>query len=540
MKRASKKITLAGAVLLASMPAAFWLTPVAAQMPADRYGNEHAAGTPDYYAGDAADADIVILTQPELDELVGPIALYPDDLLAIVLPASTYPLDVIEAARFLDKHEHNASARPDEDWDESVTALLNYPEVVHLLNDDVDWMWKLGGAVLNQQQDVIEAVERFRDRAYAAGNLRSDEYQTVSHEGDAIEILPVDEEVIYVPYYEPREVVVRHVTRVYYYYPRPRPVYYYPYPAGHYFFRDSFWGVTTAYRIGWSNRYLNVWHYTYRGHPYYGHRYSFHYRRPAHDIHHTRYVRGSGRYADRHRHGDRWRPRRGSTVRLGDRPRRAVRHDRIRTDTTAGNTGRHQDRDRYVHDSNHRYRQQDSDLSTRGSNRHRRQANSGNDARQARPEQSRDQIRFRERPDTVTTTVRRDRQTASPDADDLRRRDHRRDASSRAARNQAMQRTADARTAARAAANRNASRAPASAERRAAPTRSDVRRDAAAARRPATPAKPPVVRQTRRPDNRADRAAEEKRQRRSEAKERKESRAERAPARTTRQHRRRN
>ena len=75
-----------------------------------------------------------VLTNAELESLVGPIALYPDDLLAIVLPASTFPLQVVQAKRFLENLESDPSLKPDESWDDSVVALTNYPEVVELLN----------------------------------------------------------------------------------------------------------------------------------------------------------------------------------------------------------------------------------------------------------------------------------------------------------------------------------------------------------------------------------------------------------------------
>ena len=120
-----------------------------------------------------------LLSSAELQELVGPIALYPDDLLAVVLPASTYPLQLVQAQRFLDDLKSDSSLQPDESWDDSIVALINYPEAVELLNDDLDWTWRLGEAVVAQQADVIAAVESFRDRAYAAGNLKSDEHQTV-------------------------------------------------------------------------------------------------------------------------------------------------------------------------------------------------------------------------------------------------------------------------------------------------------------------------------------------------------------------------
>ena len=293
-----------------------------AQVPVDSQGNplEPVAGEYD------EPATAPLLTAAELEELVGPVALYPDDLLAIVLPASTYPLEIVQAARFLEQRKADDTLEPDETWDESVTALLNYPEVIELLNEDIDWTWRLGEAVIAQQEQLIAAIESFRDRAYAAGNLKTDEHQTVSHEDGVIEIVPVDEEIIYVPYYEPEEVVVYQPRRVYYYYPRAYPVYYYPYPAGYRFVNGYFWGVTTAFTIGWHSDYLHVYHPTYWGHPYYGrYYYSHYYRRPSIQVYNTWYVNNSHRYArHRYRDGDYWRPRHRSGARPRDQRVRNV------------------------------------------------------------------------------------------------------------------------------------------------------------------------------------------------------------------------
>jgi Protein of unknown function (DUF3300) len=212
-----------------------------------------------------------ILSGDELADVVGPIALYPDDLIGIVLPASTYPLQIVEAARFLDKRKQDPSLKPSEDWDDSVVALLNYPEVVQLLNDDLDWTWDLGTAVLNQRGDVLDAIQTFRERARAAGNLRTDNHQTVTEQTDgAITIAPADPQVIYVPYYEPERVVVYQTRPVFDYYPWAYPVYYYPYPAGYAFDTGLFWGVTSFFSIGWHSHLLYIHHYGYRDHPYYG------------------------------------------------------------------------------------------------------------------------------------------------------------------------------------------------------------------------------------------------------------------------------
>lgn len=216
-----------------------------------------------------------ILDSAQLDTLVAPIALYPDDLLAIVLPASTYPLQVVEAQRFLVDNQGNANAEPDPAWDDAIVAMLNYPEALELLNDDLDWTWSLGQAVLSQQGDVIEAVERFRDDAYLAGNLASDEYQTVTREAERVVIEPADPEVIYVPYYDPVQVVVRQPRPVFFYHPRAYPLYYYPYAVGHRFYRDPFfWGVSTAFSISWRNRYLHLSYFDTIHHPFYGYRFN--------------------------------------------------------------------------------------------------------------------------------------------------------------------------------------------------------------------------------------------------------------------------
>jgi hypothetical protein len=269
-----------------------------------------------------------VLSEPldteELVDLVGPVALYPDDLLAIVLPAAAYPLQIVQAARFLDNLEEDDTLKPDEAWDESVVALLNYPEVIELMNNDLEWTWQLGEAVLNQEADVIAAVETFRDRAVLAGNLASDEHQTVETREGTITITPVESEVIYVPYYEPERVVVYQPYPVYHYYPRAYPVYYYPYPVDHHFNYGFFWGITTAFTIGWHSNHLNVHYSNYYSHPYYGHTYfgrnHYYHRPPRHRSRHR-----DGR--DRRHDGDRWRPGRGygdrpaNRDRRGDRPR---------------------------------------------------------------------------------------------------------------------------------------------------------------------------------------------------------------------------
>ncbi len=281
-----------------------------AQVPVD--DNGEVIGAYEEQPSQTGNEEIPLLSTAELEELIGPIALYPDDLLAIVLPAAAYPLQIIDAGRFLEELEDDPTLKPDPDWDDSVVALINYPEVVELLNDDIDWTWRLGEAVVSQQADVVTAIETFRDRAYAAGNLKSDSYQNVTRDEGVIEITPVTEDVIYVPYYEPERVVVYQPRPVYYYYPRAYPVYYYPYSSAHAFHDGYFWGVTTAFTIGWYTDSLNVFHHSYHGHPYYGRHYRdrWWYRRPSINVYNTTYIsRNTPVTVNRYYGGDRWRPR---------------------------------------------------------------------------------------------------------------------------------------------------------------------------------------------------------------------------------------
>jgi len=281
-----------------------------AQVPVDQDGNpvgtySEASGVSDTSATPASQVLSAVET------LVGPIALYPDDLLAIVLPASSYPLEIVQAARFIERLKSDSSLKPDDDWDDSIIALLNYPEVIQMMDGDIDWMWRLGEAVISQQSEVINAVEAFRDRAYAAGNLKTDEYQTVSNDEGIIEITPVDEEIIYVPYYEPAEMVVYQPRPVYNYYPSAYPSYYYPYPIGYQFRYGQFWGVTTAFSIGWGNNYLNVYHPSYLGHPYYGRSYYGNFYRHSSIGLYNSWYGGYGHSSQQYRYsnGDHWRPR---------------------------------------------------------------------------------------------------------------------------------------------------------------------------------------------------------------------------------------
>ena len=152
------------------------------------------------------------LSPDQLDDLVAPIALYPDPLLSQVLVAATYPLEIVQASQFMQRNPSLTGpaltqAAQEQNWDPSVQALVVFPDVVKRLNDDITWTTNLGNTFLSQQQDVMDAVQRMRQKAQDAGKLAPTPQQNVvteSQEGRPyIEIRPVDPEVIYVPAYDP-------------------------------------------------------------------------------------------------------------------------------------------------------------------------------------------------------------------------------------------------------------------------------------------------------------------------------------------------
>jgi Protein of unknown function (DUF3300) len=200
-----------------------------------------------------ASTDTPVVTNPnDLDKLVGPIALYPDDLIAIILPASTFPIEVVQADRFLERRKADKSLPVNDAWQDSVKALLNYPEVVKMMSNDLDWTVALGEAVVADQSAVLQAVQRFRRQTQSVGNLNTDDKQTIVVEKEVIKIVPSNPEVIYVPQYNPTTVVVSSPTPVYGYWPAPYPVYYYPYAPGAAFATGLIWGaaITAAWHGG--------------------------------------------------------------------------------------------------------------------------------------------------------------------------------------------------------------------------------------------------------------------------------------------------
>ena len=140
------------------------------------------------------------LPQEKLDSLLAPIALYPDQLLAQTLMASTYPLDVVAAARFVTdnrdlKGDALDKAVAEKDWDPSVQSLTGFPQVLEMMNDKLDWTQELGNAFLADKERVMQTVQTLRQKAEAAGNLESNEQQTIVKEKQTIIIEPAKTEV---------------------------------------------------------------------------------------------------------------------------------------------------------------------------------------------------------------------------------------------------------------------------------------------------------------------------------------------------------
>jgi uncharacterized membrane protein YgcG len=186
-----------------------------------------AADTP---AGGSAPAPML---QEKLESLLAPIALYPDQLLTQALMASTYPLDVVAAARFVKENRELKGdaldkAVAEKSWDPSVQSLTGFPQVLEMMNDKLEWTQELGDAFLADEKRVLQTVQGLRQKAEAAGNLKSSEQVKVVKEQSVIIIEPAQPEVVYVPTYNPTVVYGSWWAPAYppYYY--PPPPYYYP------------------------------------------------------------------------------------------------------------------------------------------------------------------------------------------------------------------------------------------------------------------------------------------------------------------------
>src|SRR4030081_3641312 len=168
----------------------------------------------------------VQLSAQELQQLVAPIALYPDALVAQILAASTYPTEIVEADRWIQNHpnvkgEELAKEVDKQSWDPSVKALMQFPSVLENMDKNLTWTSSLGDAYANQQQNVTDAVQTLRQQAHKNGHLDSNEQEKVATQGNTIVIEPANPEVVYVPQYDPWLVYVAPIVSYPGWYPEP-------------------------------------------------------------------------------------------------------------------------------------------------------------------------------------------------------------------------------------------------------------------------------------------------------------------------------
>lgn len=215
------------------------------------------AAAQDYFPppppGSYAPAPVAPAFSPqELDQMLAPVALYPDALLSQLLMASTYPLEVVEAARWSRTHpgpRGDAAVRAAQgmNWDPSVISLLAFPQILDMMDRNLEWTQRLGDAFLSQEAQLMDTVQALRQRAYAAGTLRSDERMRVYVRGSYLVIEPTYPSLLYVPHYDP--------TLVYgqWWWPAYPPVYWAPW-QGYYarpgYAAGFYWGSGIRLGIG--------------------------------------------------------------------------------------------------------------------------------------------------------------------------------------------------------------------------------------------------------------------------------------------------
>ncbi len=227
------------------------------------------AQTPPAGATAAAASAPAPFSQGELEAMVAPIALYPDALLSQMLMASTYPLDIVEAARWRKanpnlKDQALQDALQKQPWDASVKSLTAFPDVLDRMNQDLAWTQKLGDAFLGQQKELLDAVQSLRRKAQASGHLDSNQQQAVRVETQeskqVIIIEPANPQVVYVPTYQP---TVVYGGWGYPAYPPYYPPYWYP-PVATPLVNGFFWGVGLAAagalwgNVGWGHGDVNI------------------------------------------------------------------------------------------------------------------------------------------------------------------------------------------------------------------------------------------------------------------------------------------
>ncbi|MFT6692390.1 MAG: hypothetical protein ACJAXH_002928 [Colwellia sp.] len=214
----------------------------------------------------AEEAQEIFLSEAELAQTLAPIALYPDTLLTHILIASTYPIEVIEAERWLNKHAKLTASQVEKKvekkgWDASIKALLVFPRVLGKLSEDLTWMLKLGDAFLQNEERVLASIQTLRQQADEAGSLANIDNVKVIKEQQIIIIEPAQPEIIYVPYYDTRLVYGRwywaHYPPVYWHNPRYYAANHGSFYWGHGVHISSHFYFST---FNWHNRHVVVNH----------------------------------------------------------------------------------------------------------------------------------------------------------------------------------------------------------------------------------------------------------------------------------------
>jgi hypothetical protein len=232
---------------------ALWAAMVALSLQGNGFAQGMIEGSspPILPATDVAGSDLVApmearFSTEQIEQLVAPIALYPDALLAQVLMAAGYPLEVVQAARWVgDNSGLQGQAMDDaiarQPWDPSIKTLVFFPSVLQRMNDNLDWTQDLGDAFLAQESEVMNAVQHLRRQAYDAGSLASNEKQTVSTYGETIVVEPADPATVYVPTYNPTRVYGSSWAPTTVYYPAVYSETYYPAPSYSTYDSSSTW-----------------------------------------------------------------------------------------------------------------------------------------------------------------------------------------------------------------------------------------------------------------------------------------------------------
>ena len=237
-------------------------------------------------------------SRAELHQMLAPVALYPDTVLSHVLIAATYPLEVVQAARWANANsklsaESAVAAVENQDWDPSVKALVAFPQILQRMSDDLDWTQRVGDAFLADEAEVMDVIQDLRERAYASGNLDKMEHVKVQREEKIIVIEPAVERVVYVPYYD---------TRIIYgdwWWPDYPPVHWH-HPRHHTYVSGFYWGprvyVAPSFFFSsfhWHNRRVVVIDYHRHHHPrFYSGRHIAHYHGARHWHHNPVHRRG--------------------------------------------------------------------------------------------------------------------------------------------------------------------------------------------------------------------------------------------------------